>query len=307
MSTTTLELPVTEGALDFNVPSAGKKCATWYKVIGDLSNRTCRPLVVLHGGPGMTHGYLTDLSVLASKHPVIFYDQLGNGKSTHLPEKRGDIGFWTEQLFLDELDNLLTHLKIQDDYAILGHSWGGMLGARHASLQPKGLKRLVISDSPADMRDWIKANKILMKKLPQDVQDTLATDKYHSQEYQDATKIFDSQFCCRLENWPEKVVNSIVDIEQDPTVYLTMNGPNDFTVIGPLKDWTVVEDIHKIQASTLLINGRYDGAQDFTVAPFFVHLNKVKWVTFADSAHMPHVEETERYLKVVGDFLSASL
>ncbi|KZP26593.1 proline-specific peptidase [Athelia psychrophila] len=304
---------VPDGAVDFDVPSAGKKCATWYKVVGDLADRTHRPLVVLHGGPGMTHGYLTGLSSLASTHntPIIFYDQLGNGKSTHLPEKKGDIIFWTDQLFLDELDNLLVHLGIQDDYAILGHSWGGMLGARHAALQPKGLKQLVISDSPADMKDWIKASDLLRKRLPQDVQDTLsrheAAGTFDAQEYVEATDVFDHQFCCRLETWPDNVVKSMQDIEQDPTVYHTLNGPNDFTVVGPLKDWTIVDDIHKIKIPTLLLNGRYDGAQDFTMAPFFRDISKVKWVEFAESAHMPHVEETERYLEVVGDFLTTPL
>lgn len=170
----------------------------------------------------MTHDYLTSLYPLASTQPLIFYDQLGNGNSTHLPEKKGDTAFWTEQLFLDELHNLLAHLNIQDDYALLGHSWGGMLGARHAARQPPGLKQLVISDSPADMRDWIAANDALQKRLPQAVQDTLAAGDYDSQAYAAATEAFDYQFCCRLERWPEEVVKSMRDIEQDPTVYHTM-------------------------------------------------------------------------------------
>jgi pimeloyl-ACP methyl ester carboxylesterase len=82
------------------------------------------------------------------------YDQLGIGKSTHLPEKMGDGKFWTVELFLAELNNLLSHLGIKDDYDLLGQSWGGMLGASHAILQPKELHRLVIADSPADMKMW---------------------------------------------------------------------------------------------------------------------------------------------------------
>jgi len=68
------------------------------------------------------------------------YDQLGCGRSTHLPEKKGDHDFWTPELFLLELDNLLAHLGIQNDYDILGQSWGGQLAAEHAVRQPKGLK-----------------------------------------------------------------------------------------------------------------------------------------------------------------------
>jgi pimeloyl-ACP methyl ester carboxylesterase len=81
------------------------------------------------------------------------------------------------------------------------------------------------------------------------------------------------------------------------------NGPSEFNITGPLKDWTVVPDLPKIKVSTLLLNGRYDEAQDSVVVPFFKYIPMVKWVTFAESAHMPHLEETERYLEVVGGFL----
>ena len=56
---------------------------------------------------------------------------------------------------------------------------------------------------------------------------------------------------------------------------------------------------------TLLTNGVYDGASDAAVAPIFQALSKVKWATFAKSAHMPHWEERERYMQIVGDFLQA--
>lgn len=163
--------PTATGTVDFDA-KAGKPVQTWYQVYGDLKSGVT-PVVALHGGPGSTHHYLLPLIDLATLHsiPVIFYDQIGNGNSTHLPEKSGDAaGFWTEQLFLDELDNLLRHLGIQDNYALLGQSWGGMLAARHASKQPKGLKRLVISESPASIALFEKAAKEeLIAGLPADV------------------------------------------------------------------------------------------------------------------------------------------
>jgi proline-specific peptidase len=164
-----------EGEADFHVPSANKPTKTFYKVYGDLKSSDRTPLVCLHGGPGFPHDYLLDCAQLASKFdiPVIFYDQLGCGRSTHLPEKMGDTSFWTEQLLLDELDNLTKHLGIDGAYDVLGHSWGGMLGARHATRQPKGLRRLIISDSPSNMITWVKVANELRTRLPQDVQDAL--------------------------------------------------------------------------------------------------------------------------------------
>lgn len=104
---------------------------TWYRVTGDLKSGKL-PLVVAHGGPGCTHDYVDSFKGIAALdgRAVIHYDQLGNGKSTHLPEKGPE--FWTVSLFLEELDALLAHLGIVDRYAFLGQSWGGMLGAENA-------------------------------------------------------------------------------------------------------------------------------------------------------------------------------
>jgi pimeloyl-ACP methyl ester carboxylesterase len=119
---------VLEGEIDFQVPAAGKSCRL---IVGDLLSGK-RPLIALHGGPGVGSDYLfvyANMITVLYVIPVILYDQLGTGRSTHLPEKLGDASFWTTQLFLDELDNLLIHFKINNDYDLLGHSWGGMLAA----------------------------------------------------------------------------------------------------------------------------------------------------------------------------------
>lgn len=119
---------------------------TWYRITGDLHSPDT-PLVILHGGPGCTHDYVDSFKDIASTgRAVIHYDQLGNGKSTHLREVKRD--FWTVDLFLSELDNLLEHLGIENNYALLGQSWGGMLASEHAVRQPEGLKALIIANSP---------------------------------------------------------------------------------------------------------------------------------------------------------------
>src|SRR3954469_17794349 len=119
----------------------------WYRVTGDLASGKA-PLVVLHGGPGATHNYTLRIARIAEQgRAVIHYDQLGCGRSTHLRDKGAD--FWTVQLFVDELNNLIDHLAIRPAYHVLGQSWGGMLSAEFAVTRPKGLKALVIADSPA--------------------------------------------------------------------------------------------------------------------------------------------------------------
>jgi pimeloyl-ACP methyl ester carboxylesterase len=70
-----------------------------------------------------------------------------------------------------------------------------------------------------------------------------------------------------------------------------------------LESWTIVDRIHKINVPTLMFNGKYDGAQDFVIEPFFKYIERVKWVRFAESSHFPQFEEPEKYFKVVGEFL----
>ena len=279
---------------------------TWYRVTGDIhSGKT--PILILHGGPGCTHDYVDSFKLLArAGRAVIHYDQIGNGRSTHLREKGVD--FWTVDLFKRELDNLIDHLGIRGGYHVLGQSWGGMLGAEFASTRPEGLRRLVIADSPASMTLWLEAAAGLRAELPPEVQATLLRHEEAgttgSPEYEAAVLVFYQRHVCRVVPMPEEVARSFAAIADDPTVYHTMNGPSEFHVIGSLKSWSMVGRLGTIAAPTLLISGRYDEATPATIQPFADEIPDVRWTVFEESSHLPHVEETERCMQVVGDFLA---
>lgn len=219
------------GEIPFSHPATSTPLKTWYEIHGSLSippGPPRRPLVVLHGGPGIPHDYLLPLVDLANTYsaPVIFYDQVGCGRSTHLPEKKSHDDFWTPELFLSELDNLLKHLGVQDDYDILGQSWGGMLGALHAIGQPTGLNRLIVANSPADMGSWVAAADQLRLGLPEDVQETLTRcereGKTNSEEYEKAIMVYYERHLCRVKPLPAELEASFAWLKQDDTVYLTM-------------------------------------------------------------------------------------
>lgn len=260
---------VTEGTVPFKHSSLPKPCATWFKLVGHLkSSSTGRPLVVLHGGPGMAHNYLLSLSALSTEYniPVVFYDQIGTGLSTHLREKRLDTSFWVPELFMAELNNLLDHLGIADAFDLLGHSWGGMLGAQFAIRQHPGLKRLIISNSPASMPLWVESCDAWRAELPPDVQKTLQkheNDKtYTDPEYLRGVEEFYKRHLCRIYPFPKDIIDSFAWVEKDDTVYMTMNGPSEFTVVGSLKNWSVVDQVKKITVPTLVLNAEYDEARD---------------------------------------------
>ena len=224
--------PVKEGEVDFHVPGLSIPCKTWYKIVGDLNCPSSkRPLILLHGGPGACHEYLLPFVDLVTQHsiPCIFYDQLGNGRSTHLRDKNGDEEFWTPSLFRWELDNLVDHLGLRDGpgFDILGQSWGGMLGSSYAVERPKGLRRLVIANSPASSLGWRDGVEQLLKRLPQDVvcaiREGEASKNFESKEFQEAIEVVYKKHLCRVEPWPAPEVNVALEhLTNDPTVYSTM-------------------------------------------------------------------------------------
>lgn len=278
---------------------------TWYRISGDLGTGKT-PIVILHGGPGVAHNYVDSYKLLAKQgRAVIHYDQLGCGNSTLLPDKGAD--FWTPQLFIDELENLVDHLGIRPAFHVLGQSWGGMLGAEYAVTRPKGLRSLTIANSPASMKLWVEEANRLRAGLPVDVQETLTRHEQagttDSPEYQQATMAFYERHVCRVVPFPPEVEESFAQVARNPTVYNTMNGPNEFFVIGTLKSWSIIDRLPAVDVPTLIISGRHDEATPATVQPYKDGIKGSQWEIFESSSHMPHVEEKEKCMQVVGAFL----
>jgi L-proline amide hydrolase len=151
-----------------------------------------------------------------------------------------------------------------------------------------------------------EANR-LRAGLPIDVQNTLsrheAAGTTADPAYAEASMVFNRRHVCRLDPWPDCFTRSFRQMEADPEVYHTMNGPSEFHVIGSLRDWSIVDRVSVIDVPTLLISGRYDEATPETVQPFHDGIPDVRWEMFDESSHMPHVEETERFIATVDGFL----
>ena len=289
---------MTEGRMSWN----GHE--TWYRVVGELDAGPT-PVVICHGGPGAAHDYTEPIANL-SRHGrgCVLYDQLGCGKSRHLPEAPAE--FWTVQLFKDELVALTRHLGIAERYAVVGQSWGGMLAMEHALDHPAGLRAIVVADSPASIPLWVEEANRLREDLPEDVQAALtkheAEGTTDSPEYEDAVRVYYDRHLCRVP-WPDYVERSFTKMAEDPTVYHTMNGPSEFHCIGSLKTWDITDRLHEITTPTLLVSGRYDEATPHIVEQIHTRIPGAQWRIFEESSHMPHVEEQEGFLETVEAFL----
>jgi L-proline amide hydrolase len=302
-----VQAATTEGTVPFSLD--GETAETWYRVTGDLRNNDAdapAPLVVLHGGPGAAHDYLLSLTDLArAGRAVIHYDQLGNGRSTHYPERGAD--FWTVDLFVRELHNLVDRLGIRDRHSVLGQSWGGFLAQEYVFDAPVGLQALVLADTAASFPDFVAEANRLRKDLPPEVEATLRRHEdagtTGDPEYEQACLVFYARHVCRLDPWPDEVVEAFAWIDRDPTVYHTMNGPSEFHVIGSIKDWQSKDRLSEIDVPTLIVSGRHDEATPALQETLQAGIAGSEWVVFEDSSHLPHVEERARYMQVVGDWL----
>ncbi|HEY5858026.1 MAG TPA: proline iminopeptidase-family hydrolase [Aldersonia sp.] len=281
------------------VPFRGYR--TWYRIVGDLPSAPDRlPLLVLHGGPGAPHNYLDDLAALADDgFTVVFYDQLGCGESDH-PD---DESLWTMSTFVYEIAAVRDGLGL-DRIHLLGHSAGGWLALEYALGRPAGLAGLVLADTCASIPAYAAVTRRLMESLPTDVHEVIdrheAAGTTDDPEYVQATMVYYGRWLCRLDPWPNHLLASYSSWNED--VYATMFGTN-WNVTGNLKDWDVTDRLGELDLPVLVTSGVYDEMTPELIAPLVDGIRGAESVVFQNSAHLPMVEEPQRFREVVGSFL----
>lgn len=253
---------------------------TWYRVTG---RRGRTPLVCLHGGPGSTHNYFAPLERLAVERPVVLYDQLGCGSS----QPAGDVD-WSLDVFLDELDALRAHLGL-DRVHLLGTSWGGMLALEHALARQGSLRSLVLSSTLASAEEWAAEARRLRDAIDGDDAEVMGE--------------FERRHFFRGEREPLELAR--MREAKSVAVYEAMWGPNEWTITGALAGWDVRARLGELTLPTLIVRGAHDLCTESISKTLADGIPHAREVVFAASSHTPVLEETERYLDVVREFLTA--
>jgi len=117
--------------------------------------------------------------------------------------------------------------------------------------------------------------------------------------------VFYERHLCRIVPFPDSVQRSFAQLQAEPTVYHTMNGPSEFHVMGRLRSWNITPRLSEIRVPVLLISGEYDEATPTVVRPIAEAIPDVRWELVEDASHMPHVEAPERFMALVEEFLDA--
>jgi L-proline amide hydrolase len=282
---------------------------TAYTIFGDIKcGKT--PLILAHGGPGFTSHSMNVIAryVEASGRPAISYDQIGCGASTHLPEKPKD--FWQISLFVEEFKLLTAHLGIEDNFALLGHSWGGLLAAEIAITLPQGLKALVLSSALADTDTWEIEARRLALEMPAEFSEPLIRHEdagtIDSDEYGVAIAEFYRRHLIRIPAPPE-IMTAIEESGKDSTVYSAMWGHSELSCTGNLKHHVVSDRLGAINVPTQIFSGYFDESTALSNQSYLSGIAGSQWEVFAESAHMTYVEEAAKYQRLLNRFLDLVL
>lgn len=275
----------------------------WYKIIYFEKSKNKTPLLILHGGPGVPHNYLEGLKKLAKERPIIFYDQLGCGRS-QIPNPNNDL--WTLNRYVNELAILINHLKL-NKVNLFGHSWGGALAIEYTLKHPEKVASLTLASPLISSKIWVADAKRLISELPLETQKAILMHEEQnttdSIEYKNAMDVFYNHFVFRLKTWPENLKYSFDHFNFD--IYKTMWGVNEFTVTGNLKDYDRIHDLQSLNIPVLLTGGKFDEATPETLKKAVALLPQGKLIIYDNSAHFAFINEEKRYLKDLTIFLES--
>ena len=270
----------------------------WYRIEGPDAPGI--PLLVLHGGPGAPHDYLENLAALADERPVVFYDQLGCGRSGH----PANPALWQVTRFVEELAAVRAALGL-DRVHLLGQSWGSMLAVESLLRGAAGIERLVLSGPCLSAPRWMADQRTWLSQMPAAIGKAVALaealEDYEAPAYQDAMNRYYQQHLCRLEPWPECLQRAFAGLGME--VYLAMWGPSEFTCTGSLRTADLTPHLPQIKVPTLLTCGRFDEATPETVAHFCNLIPGARMQVFEDASHNHHLEQPQAYRAALRAFL----
>ena len=283
------------------MPFKGYK--TYYRIVGEKSDKK-KPLLLLHGGPGSTHNYFEVLDKLSlDGRQIISYDQIGCGNSfvDNHPE------LWTLETWIDELKNIREYLKLEELH-LLGQSWGGMLQIAYmCDEKPQGVKSNILSSTLPSSQLWGKEQHRRIKYLSIEdqkaIEEAEKSGNYDTKEYQTANEHFMERHCNyeKNENTPKCLLR---EKKFGTEAYITAWGPNEFTPVGNLKDFNYIGKLKEWKVPTLIVSGTSDLCSPLIAKTMFDEIPNSKWELFEDCKHCCFVDQNEKYVNLVKEWLN---
>ncbi len=270
----------------------------WYRITGEGRGT---PLLLLHGGPGVPGFYLNPLQALSKDRPVIFFDQLGCGRSDRITND----SLLTIECFVEQVESVRKALGINKFY-LYGQSWGTILGMEYYLKYPGNIEAMILSSPALSIPMWLADTRLLVATLPDSVQEIIRINEqnetYESQDYQNAITIYFEHFVARKLPWGADMDSTFSNIGDN--VYKTMWGPSEFKATGTLKDYDITGRLHEVKAPSLFICGEFDEARPVTVQYYQSLIPGSQFRMITNAGHLTMQDEPEQDIFVITEFLN---
>jgi proline iminopeptidase len=305
IDTTLFKEMQTGGIKIIPIASNGKTFNIWTKRIGN--NATIK-LLLLNGGPGATHEYFECFESFMPQQniEIIYYDQLGCG----LSDNPKDTNYWDLPRYVEEVEQVRKALNLtNENFYLLGHSWGGILAMQYALKYQQHLKGLVISNMMASCPLYDKyAEEKLAPQFDPKILDTIRQIEkkgdYSNPKYMELLyPHFYAKHILRrpINEWPEPVNRSFSKMNQ--SLYVTMQGPSEFRISGRLEQWDVSKQLPQIKIPTLTIGGTHDTMDPDYMKWMSTQLPNGKFLLCPNGSHMSMYDDQEHYFPGLIKFL----
>ena len=263
-------------------------------------------ILLLHGGPGMTHEYLEPFSKFISGKPIqiIYYEQLGSFYSDQPDNSK----LWTIDRFCKEVEEIRQAYRL-DDFYLYGQSWGGILAMEYAYRYPQHLKALISSNMIDDMSDYdpyfnsLRDSKDpLSQKEINFMKEKEGEGKFSDPDYIKLVMKFYHRYMCRLHPWPGIVVRSVT--RANGQVASTLTGGNLFQVGGLLKNWSIRDRLKDIHIPTLLLGARYDTMNPDVIRDMVGRFPNAQAFICPNGSHLSILDDQKNYFQAINKFLN---
>jgi len=296
------------------VESAGIKMIPIKTAVGEFKVWTKRfgsnpkiKVLLLHGGPAMTHEYMECFETFFQREGFEFYeyDQLGS----YYSDQPKDSSLWTTERFVDEVEQVRKAIGAdKNNFYILGNSWGGILAMEYALKYQQNMKGLLVANMMASAPDYGKyADKVLSKQMKPDVLAEIrsleAKKDFNNPRYMELLiPNYYQQHLCRLKDWPDGLNRASKHVNNE--IYTMMQGPSEFGISGRLAKWDIKKRLPEITIPTLMIGAKYDTMDPKAMEEQSKLVKKGRYLYCPNGSHLAMWDDQKVFMNGVVEFIN---
>jgi proline iminopeptidase len=309
--------PKSELQTYFNYPDSveagGVKMVKITTPVGDFKVWTKRfgnnpkiKILLLHGGPAMTHEYMECFETFFLKEGFEFYeyDQLGS----YYSDQPKDSSLWTVERFVEEVEQVRLAIGADaSNFYVLGNSWGGILAMEYALKYQKNLKGLLVANMMASAIEYGQyADNVLAKQMPPEVLAEIkaieAKKDFSNPRYFDLLlPHYYQQHICRLAEWPDGLNRAMKHANNE--VYTMMQGPSEFGISGRLAQWSVKPRLKEIAVPALMIGAKHDTMDPKAMEEQSKMVQKGRYLYCPNGSHLAMWDDQQVFMQGVVKFI----